>query len=115
MYRFYYYPKCSTCLKAKKLLKDKSIVFEEVDFTDTNIELNTLKTIINKFNFDINKLFNINGKLYRELNMKEKIKTLTLEEKLSYLNKNSMLVKRPILIDEKTLIVGFKEDEYKKI
>lgn len=115
MYKFYYYKKCSTCVKAKKFLKDKNIVFQEIDFTNENIELETLKTIIDKFGFDINKLFNTSGKLYRELNIKEKIKTLTLQEKFSYLCENSMLVKRPILIDEKTLIVGFKEDEYKKL
>lgn len=115
MYRFYYYPKCSTCLKAKKFLKDKNVEFKEVDFAKENITIDILKKIIDKFGFDVNKLFNTSGKLYRELNMKEKIKTLTLEEKLFYLNENSMLVKRPILIDEKTLIVGYKEDEYKKL
>ena len=109
------YPKCSTCKKAKKYLEENSI-----KFTDRNIITETptkeeLKEWLNKYDISINKLYNTSGMKYRELNLKEKRQTLSLDEQLSLLSSDGMLIKRPILITEKAMLTGFREQEWKKV
>ncbi len=109
------YPKCSTCKKAKKYLEDNSLTF-----TDRNIVTNTptkeeLKEWIEKFSFPLDKLYNTSGIKYRELNLKEKRKTMTEEEQLELLSTDGMLLKRPILITKQNMATGFKILEWDKI
>ncbi len=109
------YPKCSTCKKAKKYLEENNI-----KFTDRNIITETptkeeLKEWLNKYDISINKLYNTSGMKYRELNLKEKRQTLSLDEQLSLLSSDGMLIKRPILITEKAMLTGFREQEWKKV
>ncbi len=109
------YPKCSTCKKAKKYLEENNI-----KFTDRNIITETptkeeLKEWLNKYDISINKLYNTSGMKYRESNLKEKRQTLSLDEQLSLLSSDGMLIKRPILITEKAMLTGFREQEWKKV
>ena len=112
---FIEYPKCSTCKKAKKYLEEKHI-----KFTDRNIITETpskeeLETWIKKYDIKLDKLYNTSGMKYRELNLKEKRRMMSEEEALTLLSSDGMLIKRPILITEKALLTGFREQEWKKV
>ena len=74
-----------------------------------------LKEIIKKGNYDIDKYFNTRGKVYKELNLKEKLSSMTDDEKVNLLSTDGLLIKRPLLVDNGNVILGFKEDDYKKL
>lgn len=109
---FIYYPKCSTCLKAKKYLIENKINFEERDIVKDNPTYKELKTYYKNSGLPLKKFFNTSGNLYKELNLKEKLPSMTEDEMLQILSTNGMLVKRPLLIDENMVLVGFKENEW---
>ncbi|MBR3230279.1 MAG: Spx/MgsR family RNA polymerase-binding regulatory protein [Bacilli bacterium] len=109
-----YHPKCSTCKKAIKFLKDNNISFIERNIILENPKKEEIKKWIKQSGKDIKKFFNTSGMKYRELNLKEKLKNMTDEEKINVLSKDGMLVKRPILITDDKILIGFKEDEWKK-
>lgn len=111
---FIYYKKCSTCRNAKSFLDNHHIKYEERDITLENPTKEELKEWISKYNLDINKLFNTSGLVYRELNLKDKIKNMSFDEKLLALSQNGMLVKRPILIMDDKILIGYKENDYSK-
>ena len=104
---FIEYPKCSTCKKAKINYNDRHILEE----TPTYDELNTW---INKYNLEVKKLFNTSGMKYKALNLKDKLNTLSLEEKIKLLSSDGMLIKRPLLVSEDNILIGFKEKEWDK-
>lgn len=110
-----HYPKCSTCKKAIKFLNDNNIKYIERDIVKENPKKEELKKWIKQSNMDIKKFFNTSGLKYRELNLKEKLKEMTDEEKINLLSKDGMLVKRPLLITDKKILAGFKEKEWKEI
>ncbi len=112
---FIEYPKCSTCKKAKKWLEENNI-----EFNDRNIVLETpnvseLTKWINQSNLDIKKWFNTSGLKYKELNLKDKLKAMNDEEKITLLASDGMLIKRPLMISDKGIFTGFKEDIWKKL
>ena len=109
------YPKCSTCIKAKKYLEDKSISFDIRDIVLDKLNVDELKKYINLSKLDINRFFNTSGMKYRELGLKDKMSTLTDDEKLKLLASDGMLVKRPILVCDNKVLVGFKEKEWSQI
>lgn len=109
------YPKCSTCIKAKKYLEDKSISFDIRDIVLDKLNVDELKKYINLSKLDINRFFNTSGMKYRELGLKDKMSTLTDDEKLKLLASDGMLVKRPILVCDNKVLVGFKEKEWSEI
>ena len=112
---FIEYPKCSTCKKAKKFLKDNNIEFETRNIiTETPTE-KELADWIEKSGLPINKFFNTSGLLYRSMNLKEELKNCTDKEKIKLLSSNGMLIKRPILIGKDKIILGFKIEEWDKI
>lgn len=114
-YIFIEYPKCSTCKKAKKFLKDNNIEFETRNIiTETPTE-KELADLIEKSGLPINKFFNTSGLLYRSMNLKEELKNCTDKEKIKLLSSNGMLIKRPILIGKDKIILGFKIEEWDKI
>lgn len=115
MYNFIYYPKCSTCMKAKKWLLENKIEFQERDIVKENPTKEELDEIIKKSNLPIKKFFNTSGVLYREMNLKEKVAKGEYEELLEILSSNGMLVKRPLLIGEEIVKIGFKEKEWEEI
>ncbi|HCL01959.1 MAG TPA: ArsC family transcriptional regulator [Lachnoclostridium phytofermentans] len=113
-YQYLEYPKCSTCIKARKWLEKNQIAFESRDITVNNPTKEELKVWQEKSGLPFTKFFNTSGLLYREQNLKEKIKVMTVEEMVEILSTNGMLVKRPILVGNDFVLVGFKEDEWKK-
>ena len=112
---FIQYPKCTTCKKAKKFLIDNNIEFEDRDITLNNPNEEELKKWIKLSGLDVKKFFNTSGILYREMNLKDKIKTMSKEEMIEILSTNGMLVKRPLLVMDDKVLVGFKEENYKEI
>jgi len=107
---FIYYPKCGTCQKAKSFLEKNNIKYEERNIKEENPTKEELKIWSKKV--PVKKLFNTSGILYRELSLKEKLPNMTEEEQIEILSSNGMLVKRPILITEDKILIGFKEKEY---
>ena len=110
---FIQYPKCTTCKKAKKFLIENSIEFVDRNIVEENPTEVELKEWIKLSGLEPKKFFNTSGKMYKELNLKEKIKEMTEDEIISLLASNGMLVKRPLLVSDKKVIVGFKEDSYR--
>ena len=112
---FIQYSKCSTCQKAKKWLETNNIEFQDRNIITETPTIQELNKWITKSGKDIKKWFNTSGLKYKELNLKEKLNTMTDEEKLELLASNGMLIKRPILISDKGVFVGFKEEEWKAL
>lgn len=112
---FLFYPKCSTCMKAKKFLTDNNLKFTPRNIVLENPSSDELKNIIKKSNLPLKKFFNTSGKVYKELNLKDKLKTLSDDEAIKLLSTNGMLIKRPLLITDSAVLVGYKEDEYKNL
>src|SRR5690554_2771599 len=111
---FYWYPKCGTCRKAKKWLEEHNISFEEVHIVENPPSKETLEQLVDTSGLDMKKFFNTSGMKYRELGLKDKLKTASKEEMLELLASDGMLIKRPIATDGKKVTVGFKEDDYKQ-
>ena len=109
---FIEYPKCTTCRKAKKYLQDNNIEFIDRHIAEENPTKEELKDWLEKSNLPINKFFNTSGVLYREMGLKDKVKTASVDELLDILSTNGMLVKRPIIVKDNTVLVGFKEEEW---
>ncbi len=111
-YIFICYPKCSTCSKARKFLSENNIKFVERDIKENNPTKEDLKNWLEKSNYPIKKFFNTSGLLYREMNLKDKLEDMTEEEKLDLLSTDGMLLKRPIIVSNDTILVGFNESEW---
>lgn len=112
-YLFLCYTRWTTCKKAKDWLDKNNIDYEERDIKKDNPNESELHEWISRSKYPIKKFFNSRGKLYRELNIKEKLKTMTEDELIKVLASDGMIVKRPILVGEDIVLVGFKEDEWK--
>ena len=112
---FIQYPKCTTCIKAKKFLKEMNIDFIDRDMVKENPTKEELLKWIDMSNLEVKKFFNTSGKLYKEMSLKDKVKDMSVDEAAELLASNGMLVKRPILIKENKVLVGFKEEAYKEI
>lgn len=109
---FVNYPKCSTCQKAKKWLEENNIKFESRHIVENNPKKEELKTWISLSGQPVQKFFNTSGILYRELNLKEKRNSASENELLDILSTNGMLVKRPLVITEDTVLIGFKVNSW---
>ena len=109
---FIEYPKCSTCIKAKKYLEANNVKFIDRDIKLNNPTVDELKKWHKLSNLPLKKLFNTSGLLYKEMDLKNKLDTLTDEEKYNLLASNGMLVKRPILVLDNIVLFGFKEEEW---
>ena len=112
---FINYNKCSTCKNAKKYLDENNIKYIDRGIKEDTPTKEELKGWIEKFNIDIKKLFNTSGLVYRKLNLKEKIENMSMDEKLELLSSDGMLIKRPILVLEDNILIGFKKDEWEKV
>ena len=112
---FVNYPKCSTCKRAEKFLKENKVEFVNRNIVEENPTAEELSLWMDKSGLEPRKFFNTSGVLYREMNLKDKIKTMSKEEMIEILSTNGMLVKRPLLVTEDIVLVGFKEENYKKI
>ena len=111
---FIEYPRCTTCIKAKRYLESKNLSFIDRDIKSNNPTLEELKSFHKLSNLPLKKLFNTSGLLYKEYDLKNKLDTMTDEEKYNLLASNGMLVKRPILVLDNITLFGFKQDEWDK-
>lgn len=110
-----YYPKCSTCQKAKKWLEAKEAEFEERDIKKNNPTKEELKAWHDKSGLPLKKFFNTSGMIYREMQLKDKLADMTEEEQYELLAADGMLVKRPILVTDTAVVTGFREKEWEKL
>ena len=112
MLKFICYPKCTTCQKARKWLDDNGIKYEFRDIKLDNPTLDELTGWYKKSGLPLKKFFNTSGLLYKSLDLKNKLPTMTEDEVLKLLASDGMLVKRPLLIGDGFVLVGFKEAEW---
>lgn len=112
---FIEYPKCSTCKKAKKWLEENNIKFTERNIVELVPSVQELEEWIKKSGLEIKKWFNTSGLKYKELNLKEKLVTMSDKEKIELLASNGMLIKRPLLISNQGIYVGFKQERWEEI
>ena len=114
MIKFICYPKCTTCQRAKKWLDDKKREYELRDIKLENPTKEELNEWYNKSGLPLKKFFNTSGLLYKSLDLKNKLPKMTEDEMLNLLSTDGMLVKRPILIGDDFVLVGFKETEWEE-
>ena len=112
---FVEYPKCSTCQKAKKWLHERNVNLEDRHIVEDNPTLEELTMWHKKSGLPLKRFFNTSGLKYKELNLKEKLPKMSEEEQLALLATDGMLVKRPVLITDETVLTGFKEAEWEKV
>lgn len=112
MIKFICYPKCTTCQKAKKWLDDNNIEYEIRDIKENNPDYEELSAWYKMSGLPLKKFFNTSGLLYRGMELKTKLPTMSDEEQLKLLSTDGMLVKRPLLVGEDFVLVGFKEKEW---
>ena len=115
MLKFICYPKCTTCQKAKKWLDDNKIEYEMRDIKLDNPTLDELTQWYRESGLPLKKFFNTSGLLYKSMDLKNKIPHLPDDEMLELLATDGMLVKRPLLVGDGLVLVGFKEAEWSKI
>ncbi|WP_367126630.1 arsenate reductase family protein [Streptococcus suis] len=109
MILFYEYPKCSTCRAAKAELKSLGLEFEAIDIKSTPPSAEELKAWMEATGLELKKYFNTSGNSYRELGLKDKFDSLSMEQALNLLANDGMLIKRPLLIqDGKILQIGYR-------
>ena len=110
---FLCYPKCTTCQKAKKWLAANDIAYEERHIKEDNPTVEELREWHKKSGLPLKKFFNTSGQLYKELRLKDRLPTMSEEEQYNLLASDGMLVKRPILIGDGFVLVGFNEADWK--
>ena len=109
---FLYYPKCSTCQKAKKWLDANDISYEERHIVEENPTYEELKQWYENGDLPLKKFFNTSGMLNKEQKLKDKLPGMSEEEQLRLLETNGMLVKRPLIVEDDLVLTGFKEKEW---
>ena len=113
MIKFYGYSKCSTVRKAKKWLNENNISFEEIEITENPPTKEELEKMFKTSGLELKKFFNTSGVKYRELGLKDIVKTESEDKLLEILSSDGMLIKRPLVHDDKNVLLGFKEEEWK--
>ena len=109
---FLEYPKCTTCKKAKAWLEGNGVAFDDRHIVEQNPTAEELKTWWEKSGLPLKKFFNTSGMLYKEMQLKDKLPEMSEEEQIELLSTNGMLVKRPLIIGEDFVLVGFREAEW---
>ena len=110
--QFICYPKCTTCQKAQKWLDEKGCNYSFRNIKEENPTYDELKVWYKKSGLELKKFFNTSGLLYRSMELKDKLPHMTEDQMLTLLASDGMLVKRPILINGDTVLVGFKESQW---
>lgn len=111
---FINYPKCSTCQKAKKWLDTHDISYTDRHIVEDNPTYEELKEWHKRSGLPLKRFFNTSGMLYKEMQLKDKLPTMSEEEQLQLLATNGMLVKRPLIVREDAVLTGFKEAEWEE-
>ena len=109
---FLEYPKCTTCKKAKAWLESNGVAFDDRHIVEANPTAEELKTWWQMSGLPLKKFFNTSGLVYKNLGLKDKLPGMSREEQLQLLSSDGMLVKRPILVTEDQVLVGFKPAEW---
>ena len=112
---FLEYPSCTTCKKAKAWLQSKGLEFTARHIKEENPTAEELALWQEKSGLELKKFFNTSGLVYKDLELKDKLPTMSREEQLALLASNGMLVKRPIVVTEDAVLVGFKEKDWEKL
>ena len=112
MLKFIEYPKCSTCIKARKYLDHIGLKYTRRHIVDEKLNKEELLMLYKKSGLPLKRFFNTSGLKYRELNLKDKLSTMSEDEQLTLLASDGMLVKRPIVETKDSVLVGFKANEY---
>ena len=112
MIKFICYPKCTTCQKAKKWLDDKKTEYEFRDIKEDTPSYEELSAWYKMSGLTLKKFFNTSGLLYKSMELKDKLSNMTEEEQLKLLATDGMLVKRPLVVGNDFILVGFKENEW---
>lgn len=107
------YPKCTTCQKAKKWLDDQGVVYEDRHIVEQNPTADELHAWVKESGFPAKRFFNTSGLVYKNMGLKDRLPSMSLEEQVALLATNGMLVKRPLLMVNGRICVGFKADEWK--
>lgn len=111
---FIEYPKCSTCRKAKNWLDENGVAYTDRHIKDENPTYEELKEWYAKSGMPLKKFFNTSGLLYKEMNLKDRLAEMSEDEQLKLLASDGMLVKRPLVVTDDTVLTGFKENEWKE-
>lgn len=111
---FVEYPKCSTCQKAKKWLDENGFQYQDRHIKEQNPSFEELKEWYEKSSLPLKRFFNTSGLLYKSMNLKEKLPLMSEEEQLALLASNGMLVKRPIVVCDNLILIGFREKEWEE-
>ncbi|MBQ3045241.1 MAG: arsenate reductase family protein [Clostridia bacterium] len=112
---FIEYPKCTTCQKAKKWLDDNKIEYVDRHIKEENPTYDELKKWYSESGMPLKKFFNTSGLLYKSMNLKDKLDSMTDDEKLRLLATDGMLVKRPLIIADNLILTGFKPQEWEQL
>ena len=115
MLLFVEYPKCTTCQRAKKFLDDRGAVYTDRHIKEENPTYDELKAWHAKSGLPLRSFFNTSGLLYKSMQLKEKLPLMSEEEQLRLLATDGMLVKRPIVVDGDTILVGFKSQQWERL
>ena len=113
--QFICYPKCSTCKKARNWLDENNNIYEIRDIKEDNPSYDELKEWYSKSGLPLKRFFNTSGQLYRSLELKDKLDSMSEDEQLKLLASDGMLVKRPLLVTDEKVLVGFKEKEWEQL
>ena len=112
---FLQYPPCSTCQKAKKWLDEHELSYTDRHIKENNPTYEELKAWYQRSGLPLKKFFNTSGLVYKSLGLKEKLPGMSEEEQLRLLTSDGMLVKRPLLVTEDTVLVGFKTEDWERL
>lgn len=112
---FLQYPPCSTCQKAKKWLDEHGVSYDARHIKEENPTVEELRAWYSRSGLPLKRFFNTSGLAYKSLGLKDKLPSMLEEEQLALLATDGMLVKRPLLVDENFVLVGFKPAEWQEI
>ncbi len=111
---FIEYPKCKTCKMAKAWLDEAGIEYTDRNIKDENPTIDELREWYAKSGLPLKRFFNTSGMLYKQMSLKDKLPQMSEEEQLELLSTDGMLVKRPIIINDDAILVGFRQDEWEQ-
>lgn len=115
MIKVYCYSRCSTCKKALKWLDDNKLGYELIDIKENNPDEETIRSLYERGEYPLKKFFNTSGILYREMGLSKKLKDMSEDEQIRLLSSDGMLIKRPLLISDQKILLGFKESEWEEL
>ncbi|MCP9611868.1 arsenate reductase family protein [Coprobacter tertius] len=111
-YLFLQYPTCDTCRKAGKWLDERNVLYKKRHITEQNPTYEELKKWIKSSGLPVKSFFNTSGQVYKELNLKDKLSSMSEEEQIRLLSSNGKLIKRPLIVGDNKVLVGFKPTDW---